>query len=103
MGAQPGSWTAWLAQLELVTCLIQPTSVSSCIGIGHRALVCNSEAELEASMSWAVKPQAPQVLPQGITGCWDVLHLHLGPGARWVAPCLAHNPQHCFGSGVNFL
>lgn len=77
MGAS--SPTAWLAQLELMPCLIQPMSEGSG---GRRAPVCNSElpeTELEASMRWAVKPQALQLLPQGITGCQGVLHLQTGP------------------------
>lgn len=51
-------------------------------------------------MRWAVKPQAPQVLPQPVGVSYTS---KLGPGARWVAPCPAHNPQKQFGSGVCFL
>lgn len=72
MGASP---TAWLVQLELVPCLIQPMSESSG---GHRAPVCNSGLQ---KLIWRQREVGCETSgTAGVTpGCRDVLHLHTGP------------------------
>lgn len=45
------------------------------MGIGHLFATQSSQKDLGK----AVKPQALQLLPQGITGCRGVLHLQTGP------------------------